>query len=234
MYWIPWSEWCASLSVPPWFAAQLPGIPTLAGELAPHLAVPVHGGELAGVDVEDVSRQRLVAGGRTARRPGLEHAVAARREKPAIQRPGQDPADRPDPETLPIFVDAGDHQGRVGSSLAAKKADAVVRISFAFLNRATSALGLLSSAIASSADCPVSAATVAFALSRRRRNDSGATPRFFATCSIALVSDEYEPRDSVSNRTAFALNSGVYLAPFAMVPSSPIELEEMRNKNQVI
>ncbi len=33
---------------------------------------------------------------------------------------------------------------------------------------------------------------------------------------------------------ADALNSGVYLVPFAMVPSSPIELGEMRNKNQLI
>ena len=59
-------------------------------------------------------------------------------------------------------------------------------------------------------------------------------PRSLATCSIALVSDEYEPRDSVDSLTAFALNSGVYLVPFAMVPSSPIELGEMRNKNQFI
>jgi len=49
-----------------------------------------------------------------------------------------------------------------------------------------------------------------------------------------LVSDEYEPRDSVNSLTAFALNSGVCLVPFAMVPSSPIELGEMRNKNQFI
>ena len=59
-------------------------------------------------------------------------------------------------------------------------------------------------------------------------------PRSLATCSIALVSDEYEPRDSVNSLTAFASNSGVYLVPFAMVPSSPIELGEMRNKNQLI
>lgn len=39
-----------------------------------------------------------------------------------------------------------------------------------------------------------------------------------------MVSDEYEPRDSVNSLTAFALNSGVYLVPFVMVPSSPIEL----------
>lgn len=59
-------------------------------------------------------------------------------------------------------------------------------------------------------------------------------PRSLATCSIALVSDEYEPRDSANSLTAFASNSGVYLVPFAMVPSSPIELGEMRNKNQFI
>ena len=59
-------------------------------------------------------------------------------------------------------------------------------------------------------------------------------PRSLAACSIALVSDEYEPRDSVNSLTAFASNSGVCLVPFAMVPSSPIELGEMRNKNQFI
>ena len=56
-----------------------------------------------------------------------------------------------------------------------------------------------------------------------------APPGSLATCSTVLASDGYEPRDSVSSLTAFALNSGVYLVPFAMVPSSPIELGEMRN-----
>jgi len=50
-------------------------------------------------------------------------------------------------------------------------------------------------------------------------------------CSTALVSDEHEPRDSVNSPTAFALNSGVHPAPFAMAPSSPIEPGEIRNKN---
>ncbi len=49
----------------------------------------------------------------------------------AVQRFGQDPADRPDLETVPVFVDVRGHQRRVGSSLAAKKAEAVVNISFA-------------------------------------------------------------------------------------------------------
>ena len=57
-----------------------------------------------------------------------------------------------------------------------------------------------------------------------------APPRSLATCSIALVSDECEPRDSVNSLTAFALNSGVYLVPFAMVPSSPIELGKCGTK----
>lgn len=65
---------------------------------------------------------------------------------------------------------------------------------------------------------------MASVLLRQRRSVSGAAPGSLATCSIALVSDEYEPRDSVNSLTAFALNSGVYLVPFVMVPSSPIEL----------
>lgn len=183
------------------------------------------------MDLEDAAGRRLVPGGHAADGPGSEHAVAARRDEPAVQRSGQHPADRPDPETVLEFVDVSDHQRRAGSSRAAKKADAVVNIPFARLNRATSARELLNSAIASSADCLVSAATVASVLLRQRRSVSGATPRSLATCSIALVSDEYEPRDSVNSLTAFALNSGVYLVPFAMVSSSPIELGEMRNKN---
>ncbi len=97
-----------------------------------------------------------------------------------------------------------------------------------------SARSRLNSAIASCADCFVSAAAVASDWSRQRRSDSGAIPRSLETCSIAFVSDEYDDLDSVSNLTAFARNPGVYRVPFAMVPSSPIESEEIRNKNQVI
>lgn len=41
----------------------------------------------------------------------------------------------PDPETVPELVDVRDHQRRAGPSHAAKKAAAVVNISFARLNR---------------------------------------------------------------------------------------------------
>ena len=208
-------------------------IPAPGDQPGMHLPVSVHGREEIRVDLEDIARQRLVTRPHAADGTRSEHAVAARRNEPAVQRPGRRPADRPDPETALEFVDVRDHQRRVGSSPAAKKADAVVKISFARRDSAFSRRSRLSSSIASSADCLVSAATVASALSRHRPGDSGAIPGSFATAAIAFVSDEYEERDSVGSRTAFALNSGVHLVPFAMVPSSPIELGEMRNKNQV-
>ena len=138
------------------------------------------------MDLEDVARQRLVAGGHTANRPGSEHAVVARGEKPAVQRLSEDPAYRRDPETASVLVNVRGHQRRVGSSRAAKKAEAVIRISFAFLNCATSARRLLSSAIASSADRFVSAAAVASDWLRHRLSDSGAIPRSFHHLSDRL------------------------------------------------
>ena len=45
---------------------------------------------------------------------------------------GEHPADRLDPETVPVGVDVGDDQRSLrSSSAAAKNADAVLRISFA-------------------------------------------------------------------------------------------------------
>lgn len=215
-------------------AADLGRISALRQQLGVDLPVPVHGHEEIRMDLEDVARQSLVAGGHPAWRPVPEHAVATRREEPAIQRFVQDPADRPDPETTFMFIDVRGLQRRVGSSRAAKKAEAVVNISFARRNSVFSARSRFNSAIVSCADCFVSAAAVASDWLRQRRSDSGAIPRSLATCSIAFVSDEYDDLDSASNLTAFARNSGVYRVPFAMVPSSPIELEEMRNKNQFI
>ena len=118
-------------------AADLGRIPAPRQQLGARLAVPVHGHEEIGMDLEDVAGRRLVPGGHAADGPGSEHAVAARRDEPAVQRSGQHPANRPDPETVLEFVDVSDHQRRVGSNRAAKKADAVVNISFARLNRPT-------------------------------------------------------------------------------------------------
>ena len=184
--------------------------------------------------LEDAAGRRLAPGGHAAAACPDPGPSAAWRDEPAARRAGRRPAGWPDPETVPEPVDASDRQRRAGPSLAAKKADAVVKISFARRNCAFSARSFFSSAIASSADCLVSSATVASDWLRQRRSDSGAIPRSFATAEIAFVSDEYKERDSASSLTAFALNSGVYRVPFAMVPSSPIESEEMRNKNQFI
>ena len=148
------------------------------------------------MDCEDVAGQRLMPGGHAADGPRFEHTVAARREEPAIQRLSEDPAYRPNPETVPVFVDVCGCQRRVGSSRATKKADAVVNISFARRSSAFSARSFLSSAIASSAGCLVSAATVVSIWLRQRLNVSGAIPKSFATAPIAFVSDEYEERDS--------------------------------------
>ena len=180
------------------------------------------------------ARQSLVARGHAAHGPGPEHAAAARREEPAIQRLGEDPAYRPDPETVLEFVDVRDFQRRAGSSLAAKKP--------------TPSSGSRSpdaaprprpSASRAPPSPPRPTAWSPPPRWRPPRCANGAviparSPDPWRTCSIALVSDEYEDRDSVSSLTAFALNSGVYLVPFAMVPSSPNQLEEMRNKNQSI
>lgn len=92
----------------------------------------------------------------------------------------------------------------------------------------------MSSAIASCADCSDCSAADASDWFRQRRSVSDETPGSLATSAIAFVSDEYEGRDSVNSLTAFALNSSVYLVPLDMIPSSPIELGEMRNKNQAI
>lgn len=86
-----------------------------------HLLEPVHGREEIRVDREDVAGRRLMTRPHAADGTRFEHAVAARSEKPAIQRLGENSADRPDPETTLELVDVRGHQRRVGSSLATKK-----------------------------------------------------------------------------------------------------------------
>jgi hypothetical protein len=52
-------------------------------------------------------------------------------------------------------------------------------------------------------------------------------------CLVAPTAQRLQPPRSLAIRS-IALNFGVYLVPFAMVPSSPIELGEMWNNNQFI
>ena len=98
-------------------AADLRGIPALGDQLRVHLPAAVHGHEEIRVDLEDGAGQRLMPRPHAADGTCSEHAVAARREKPAVQRFGKAPADRPDPETASVLVDVRGHQRRAGSSL---------------------------------------------------------------------------------------------------------------------
>lgn len=59
---------------------------------------------------------------------------------------------------------------------------------------------------------------------------SCAIPTYLAAAPIAFTLDEYEALNSVSNRTAFTLNSPAHQVPFAIIPSSPIELGECGTK----
>ena len=64
-------------------------------------------------------------------RPAAAHAADSRFPHDARHPAAADPG----PETVPELVDVRDHQRRAGPRRAAKKADAVVNISFARLNR---------------------------------------------------------------------------------------------------
>lgn len=96
-------------------------IPTPGDRPGMHLPVSVHGHEEIRVDPEDVARQRLAARPHAADGTRFEHAAAARRDGPAVQRFGRCPADRPDPGTALEFVGVRDRRRRVGSGPAAKK-----------------------------------------------------------------------------------------------------------------
>ena len=129
------------------------------------------------MDLHDVASRSLVTRGRAACRSFPEPSVAAWRDEPAVRGCGRDPADRPDPETIPILVDARGHQGRVGAGLAAKKADAVVRMSFAPRSSATSLRRRLSSSSVACASCADCAAAAPSAWSRQRRSETHAHAR---------------------------------------------------------
>lgn len=88
-YRTPWPEWRTSPSVPPCAAARAIG-------RGMHLPVSAYGHEEIRVDPEDVARQRLAARPHAADGTRFEHAAAARRDGPAVQRFGRCPADRPD------------------------------------------------------------------------------------------------------------------------------------------
>lgn len=90
-------------------------------------SVPVSGSPRTG---EAGSAPRLEPAFREAG-PAAARAADSRFPHDARHQAAADPG----PETVPELVDVRDHQRRAGPSRAAKKADAVVNISFARLNR---------------------------------------------------------------------------------------------------
>lgn len=215
-------------------AADLGRIPVPRQQLGVRLAVPVHGHEGIGMDLEDVAGRRLVPGGHAADGPGFEHAVAARRDEPAVQRSGQRPADRPDPETVLEFVDVSDHQRRVGSSRAAKKS----RRRRQYLVRPPQSRDL--------GPRTLQLRHRVFGRLLGLRRDRGV--RLVAPTAQRLRRDPQilgDLFDHLGLRRIRAARLGQQpdglrlelrrvSRLLAMVPSSPIELGEMRNKNQFI
>ena len=87
--------------------------------------------------VHGVGGVRIGPVGVTDRAAGLGRVVGGRGDRqPVLTQHG---ADRVDPETVPVSVDVvDDHRSRRSTSAAAKNADAVLRISLALRNSATS------------------------------------------------------------------------------------------------
>ena len=81
------------------------------------------------MDAGDLELQLLVADRPRRRRPLLCDVVGVRGDLAAVL--GEHPADRLDPETVPVLVDVGDYLFGWRSSSAPKKAAADLRISFA-------------------------------------------------------------------------------------------------------
>lgn len=111
----------------------------------------------------------------------LRHPYTAMKEPAWASRMPRAGASRPAAMRLPrVRIRARQPHG-VTNPQPGGPADAAVNIPFTRPNRAASAREPLNSAIASPADCLVSAATAAPVLSLQRRSVSGATPGSPAT-----------------------------------------------------
>ena len=218
----------------PW-RRRTPGrgrIPTLSRRSGARLAAPVHGHEETGVGPEDAAGRRLAPGGHAADRPGSGHAAAARRDEP---EPGEAAGA---PQAGPTLERSLNPSTQATTNAVPGRAWPRKKPTPPSISRSPASIARPRPANPSTPPSrpgrlPSLRRDRASALSRQRRSVSGATPGSLAVCSTALASDEHEPRASANSPTAFALNSGVYPAPFDMVPSSPIELGETRNKKTV-
>src|SRR5699024_654584 len=115
--------------------------------------------------------------------PGLSFPVAARGDEPTDCRT-QYAADGLDPELIPVLVDVLDHFVVGRSSSAAKKADAVLRISLARFNSLFSRRNRLSSS-SSALVGPSSRWATRRACLSHVRNVCGETPSFSPTAVAA-------------------------------------------------
>ena len=121
----------------------MPGL----GHRVPHLADPVHVPVLAVQVDHHVDQDRFGAQG-VGDRPPTVGVVAARGDLNVVL--GEHPADRLDPELVPVLVDVrADHLSRRSSSAAAKNAADVRRISLARRSSPTSRRNRISSACSS-------------------------------------------------------------------------------------
>src|SRR5699024_7386803 len=121
----------------------------------------------------------------------------------------QDTTDGLDPETIPEHIDISDHLVVGRSSSAAKKADAVFRISLARRSSAFSRLSLRSSAWVS-VDTPDFLPASTSACCTHRRNVSTAILSFGAVCRITVyrLGASSSSHRSITMRAALPLNDG--------------------------
>ncbi len=182
-----------------------------APQLRPDLVGAVHPKVLR-EDARDLGLQRLVAHAACRRRPGDRGVVRGGGER-------QHAADRLDAPAVPMGVDEGHGLGRRGSSAHAKKADAVLRISFA---RRSSRFSRSSwrmrsfSSLVTPGRCPPSTS----ARRTQMRRVSAVIPNLLAIEPIAAHSEGCSPRCSITIRTARSRSSCGYLFGLVIAPSS--------------
>ena len=184
---------------------------TLAMQLPPHLAGAVDA-KVVCVYMPDLHLQRIVPNLSQGWR-ATTRCVVGRRGEP------QHPADRLDPETIPVDIYEAGHLGGLGSSSCAKKTDAAFRISLALRNSRFSRSSTLSRS-RSSVVCPRRVPESTSARRIHLRSVSAVMPHLPAIDAMAAHSDVYSSRCSCTRRTVRSRTSGGYLFDLVITPSS--------------
>ena len=105
-----------------------------SAQLVPNLAGPIQTtpDPRVAMDTANVPENHRVALRSSRQQAALRRIVGGRGDLAAV--PGEHPADRLDPEPVPVVIDERCHHGSRGSSSRAKKLDAASRISLARLS----------------------------------------------------------------------------------------------------